>query len=443
MAELVSPNQVLWNGKHTDSFSMGRGIRQGYPLSPYIFVLCLKRLAHLINEAVNAKHWVPMRVGRTGPLISHLMFADDLLLCSKASVQQMRVIQRIQDFFCTASGRKVSAAKSLVFFSKTVPRDEKGRIWQVSSFTAATSKGRYLGVPIVHGRLTKDHFHQVVSRVQSRLSGWSMTTLSMAGIVTLAQNLIWGHSEERRMVHLVRWEVITQPKECGGLGLGRLEEYNDALLAKLGCGFLTRPGQLWVRVLMGKYRNRIEGMGLQEVQTDSWLWKAITRAWNQVADGAIWAVGRGNGVRFWEDVWTPGGSPLLTQAAIPIPPQLCNRMVCEFAQGHGSWNWNAFSHFLDNEALLRVASIRPPSIGAAPDWLYLSRESSGMFSAISTYRLLVEHTIAERDPVWRLIWSWPGPQRVTRNFRSPKGQAKETTAMFCVFGHLPLSFFPG
>ncbi|PKI59520.1 hypothetical protein CRG98_020048 [Punica granatum] len=140
--------------------------------------------------------------------------------------------------------------------------------------------------------------------------------------------------------------------------------------------------------------------------------KAIARAWNQVSKGAKWAVGRGDRVRFWEDVWIPGGSSLLTHALVDIPPQLCNKPVADFIGVDGSWRWELFSHLLNNNTLLHVASGRPPQPGAASDRLYWSHESSGMFSVSSAYWLLVEHTLAAPLAIWRLIWRWSGPQRV-------------------------------
>ena len=76
---------------------IGPGIGQGDAISPYVFVLCMERLGHLINDSINSGQWKPIRLSRNGPLLSHLFFVDDLILFGEASTEQMDVIKpRVQ-----------------------------------------------------------------------------------------------------------------------------------------------------------------------------------------------------------------------------------------------------------------------------------------------------------------------------------------------------------
>ncbi|MCH80961.1 hypothetical protein A2U01_0001739, partial [Trifolium medium] len=80
---------VKWNGARSEYFRPQRGIRQGDPISPYLFVLCMDKLSHLILHEVNRGKWCGIKAGRNGPMVSHLMFADDLLLFGEANELQM------------------------------------------------------------------------------------------------------------------------------------------------------------------------------------------------------------------------------------------------------------------------------------------------------------------------------------------------------------------
>ncbi|WJZ99755.1 hypothetical protein VitviT2T_018172 [Vitis vinifera] len=112
--------QVLWNGEATEEFKPSRGFRQGDPLLPYIFVLCLERLAHLINVKVGNGKWKPIQIGRNGPALSHLLFADDLLLFAEALANQIRVILDCLNNVYASSSQKISSAKTRIFCSKNV-----------------------------------------------------------------------------------------------------------------------------------------------------------------------------------------------------------------------------------------------------------------------------------------------------------------------------------
>lgn len=91
-------------------------MRLGDPLPPYIFVLCLERLSHLINDAISSGVWKPIKASKDGPLISHLLFVDDMLLFTEASVDQVATIKGCIDQFCCHFRQLVSVAKAKIFF---------------------------------------------------------------------------------------------------------------------------------------------------------------------------------------------------------------------------------------------------------------------------------------------------------------------------------------
>lgn len=83
----------------TNSFAPSKGIRQGNPLSHYIFVLCIERLAHNINLAVGEGQWKLIIIARKCPKLSHLFFTYDIILSVEASLSQVQVIQKVLEEF--------------------------------------------------------------------------------------------------------------------------------------------------------------------------------------------------------------------------------------------------------------------------------------------------------------------------------------------------------
>ena len=72
------------NGSKLDSFQPSRGIRQGDPISPYLFLLCMEFLGAHITSMCEDKRWDMVKASRNGPRFSHVFFADDLMLFAKA-----------------------------------------------------------------------------------------------------------------------------------------------------------------------------------------------------------------------------------------------------------------------------------------------------------------------------------------------------------------------
>ena len=96
-----------------------RGIRQGDPLSPFLFFLCIEGLHGLIQHAASAGDIKDFSLCRRGPALTHLLFADDSLLFCRAMGDECRKIMEILETYEVASGQKVNKSKTAIFFSKS------------------------------------------------------------------------------------------------------------------------------------------------------------------------------------------------------------------------------------------------------------------------------------------------------------------------------------
>lgn len=109
----------------------------------------------------------------------------DLLLFAEPSVKQVQVIRETVNTLSAASRLRLSEAKTIMWFLKNVDADNRSHIQRCSPCSVTNDLGRYLGVPIIHGRVTKQTYYKLVEKVKARLNGWTASTLSMAGRVTL------------------------------------------------------------------------------------------------------------------------------------------------------------------------------------------------------------------------------------------------------------------
>lgn len=221
----------------------------------------------------------------------------------------MRSISSTLDRFCDISGQVVSMEKTNVLFSRNVDRSLRTTLFQQSGFRGTTFSGKYLGVSLT-GRAPRRHdFQHLVDKVRAQLSGWKSSHLSFVGrvalsksviqailvysmittpipkgclrdIQTLQRQFVWGDTENKRRVHMVKWDTMTLPKHLGGLGVRNLLRMNEACLMKLGWAFRAGGDSLWCQVLHGKYGAAIANVGVVSSRPlDSFVWKGIARTW--------------------------------------------------------------------------------------------------------------------------------------------------------------------
>jgi hypothetical protein len=128
----------------------------------------------------------PLQVSANGPSISHLFFADDVLLFAKAKPSQARVINKILEDFCSISGLKVSLEKSRAFASAGVTRSRKDSVTSTTRIQFTSNLGKYLGFQMHHGRIKKEDFSCIMDIVSNKLASWKGRLPNKPGRVTLA-----------------------------------------------------------------------------------------------------------------------------------------------------------------------------------------------------------------------------------------------------------------
>ena len=117
--------RIRVNGELSDSFNPERGLRQGDPLSPYLFLLCAEGFSALLSQAEMEGRLKGVKVFQNAPSVSHLLFADDSLILFRANRGDAQALQGILDLYEECSGQVINKEKSAIMFSPNTKRDVK------------------------------------------------------------------------------------------------------------------------------------------------------------------------------------------------------------------------------------------------------------------------------------------------------------------------------
>ena len=158
--------RVQFNSQETEEFTPTRGIRQGDPLSPYLFLLCAECLSSMLQYEEEVGGIEGIKVCRNAPSVSHLLFADDSLILMKADVLNATSLQQVLDSYCANSGQLVSLSKSSIFFSPNTNGDTREDICQELHIDNEALSDKYLGLPAMVGADRSDCFKHLSERVK-------------------------------------------------------------------------------------------------------------------------------------------------------------------------------------------------------------------------------------------------------------------------------------
>lgn len=246
---------VKFNGALLDSFSPSRGLRQGDPLSPFLFLFVADGLSALLHREVSQGTITPIKVCHNAPGISHLLFADDSLLFFKADGAQAVRVRHVLDTYSVATGQLINPDKCSILFGPACPTMTREVIKDVLRITRTTFEAKYLGLPTPEGRMNKGKFKSLQEKLAKRLMEWGENYLSQGGkevmikavaqalpvyimgvfklpaglcdeLTKMIRNFWWGAENGKRRTHWVAWDGMLRPKSRGGMGFKDRSRYH-------------------------------------------------------------------------------------------------------------------------------------------------------------------------------------------------------------------------
>nr|KYP32205.1 Putative ribonuclease H protein At1g65750 family [Cajanus cajan] len=415
---------TLVNGSPTAEVSLGRGLKQGDPLAPSLFLIAAEGLRLLMSRASEMNLFKGLHIGDEGPPVSLLQFADDTLIIGEATMQNLWCLKAILRGFELISGMKINFHKSCVVgihsgadFTNLAAAFLHCKVGQLPF--------KHLGLPLGANPRKLYTWKPMLDSFRKRLSSWKYKHLSIGGRVTLinsvlnaipihflsffkAPNLVikeivaiqrdflWRGVKDDSKIPWVKWETVCKSKVEGGLGIKDVRLFNWALLGKWVWRCMQSPGMLWAKVLHHRY-GRIESFSncSNVDRKASWWWKDIVWVLHQ---GNYWldekierCIGDGTMTRFWEDKWI-GGLRLLE-----VFPRSVN-ILLDMLQGlqvissrQDYWRW-----IYDKDGVFSVKSA----------YLWLQRSVSGELRNSSDFQLVIKSLWKCKAPIKCLVFCW-------------------------------------
>lgn len=274
---------ILINGTPKGFFDTSRGIRQGDPLSPSLYIIMAEAFGRALTKAHIEGKINGITVTKNIFNITHQQYANDTILPCESSIIEALNIKSIIQQYMEASGQKVNASKSEIFFINTRPKKET-QICNIMGYKKGKFPCKYLGIELEKGSRSNKAWHNTFNKLDSQIGGWKDKWFTKVGKVTkiravlsslstypmsclpLAKHtnkkfeakfrkFLCNDSTDLNKLALIKWDNICKPKDLGGLGIKNLCWQNEALGAKLAWRLFIEREQKWAKVLYNKYLN--------------------------------------------------------------------------------------------------------------------------------------------------------------------------------------------
>lgn len=246
------------NGEISNDMFARRGIRQGDPISPLLFVFIMEYFNRLMEQLqLNPNFNHHAKCEKLG--ITHLTFADDVLLFYKGDTVSMEMMIRTVTEFSNTTGLVINPTKCRIYFSG-INSVDKASFQSVAPFCEGQLPFRYLGVPLTDKKLNIKYYLPLIDKVLARVNHWTSRLLTAAGrlqlvrctisavvqfwmqclplpksvinkIDSICRRFVWSGGTEGKK-NPVAWTTVCRPRKLGGLDVLNLHVWNQITLLK-------------------------------------------------------------------------------------------------------------------------------------------------------------------------------------------------------------------
>ncbi|MCH79404.1 LINE-1 reverse transcriptase like [Trifolium medium] len=453
---------ILVNGSPTAEFNIQRGLKQGDPLAPFLFLLVAEGFGGVMKRAVECNLFKGFSIGADGLAISHLQYADDTLCIGEASVQNLWTIKAILRGFHMVSGLKVNFWKSCLM-GVNVPSEFLDLACSFLNCRQGVIPFKYLGLPVGANPKRLSTWEPLLDYLNKRLNSWGKKHISFGGrivlinsvlnsipifymsflkmpiqvvklIIQIQRNFLWGGVNGGRKISWISWKTVCQEKKEGGLGVRDVRVVNLSLLAKWRWRLLQNERALWKDVLAVKYGSMVVRSaifnGVPGLRYASTWWKDICAIENLVdskkwfSDAAERRVKNGASTLFWSDRWLgeytlSEAFPRLFSLSIHKETYITDMVVVN--GGRNLWNFiwrrRLFTWEEDLVGQLQDRLLDVQLSTEADSWWW-KPDPEGFFSVKTTYSLLFKElndTVSVpglENHVFQQIWCSPAPSKI-------------------------------
>jgi hypothetical protein len=325
---------VLINGEATYFFKSGRGLRQGCPLSPLLFILVMESLSLLLKDSQREGKLSGIQVSKSIKIL-HILFVDDVIIMTGATIHEWWEIDKVLKLFSLTSGLLINVSKST--FHQSGLTDQELFMFKYFfpyDFIELEQGFKYLGFYLKAGAMRLDEWHWLIKKLENKINNWCFRWLSLGGHLTLLKavlssqpiywmslaivpgsvlkilrnrmfNFLWKRNCDSHTMHLCSWERLSLPKSFGGWGIRNIFDFSKSLAANTLWRILMGEG-IWHRVIIDKYL--LQNSVTNWLRTQSFrkngisrIWSGLTKVLYLILHGLSWIPGNGISIKIGKD----------------------------------------------------------------------------------------------------------------------------------------------